>query len=77
MTNAHFENLINGIRTGEQLHSPIADINITITSLQLANISWMVNRELNLDTKTGHVMNDPEAMKLWSRQYEKGWEVQV
>jgi predicted dehydrogenase len=77
MTNAHFENLINGIRTGEQLHSPIAEINITITSLQLANISWMVNRELNLDTKTGHVMNDPDAMKLWARQYEKGWEVKV
>ena len=77
LTNAHFRNMINGIRTGEQLHSPVAEINITIASLQLANISWMVNGELSLDTKTGHVMNNPEAMKLWSRQYEKGWEVTV
>jgi predicted dehydrogenase len=77
LTNAHFRNLINGIRTGEQLHSPVAEINVTITSLQLANISWMVNRELDLDTKNGHVLRDPDAMKLWSREYEKGWEVTV
>lgn len=77
MTNAHFANLIGAIRTGEGLHSPIAEINLTITSLQLANISWMVNRELAIDSSNGHVRNDPEAMKLWSRQYEKGWEVKV
>jgi predicted dehydrogenase len=77
MTNAHFANLISGIKSGQALHSPIADINVTITSLQLANVSWIVNRELTLDTSNGHVKNDPEAMKLWSRQYEKGWEVKV
>jgi predicted dehydrogenase len=77
MTNAHFANLIAGIKTGEKLHSPIAEINITITSLQLANISWIVGRELKPDTATGHVINDPEAMRLWSRDYEKGWEPKV
>jgi hypothetical protein len=77
LTNAHFRNLIGGIREGEPLHSPIAEINVTITSLQLANISWMVKRELALDAVTAHVKNDPEAMKLWSRQYEKGWAVEV
>jgi hypothetical protein len=45
--------------------------------LQLSNIAWCVNRELKLDNKTGHVVNDPEAMKLWSRSYEKSWEVTV
>jgi predicted dehydrogenase len=77
MTNAHFRNMISAVRTGEPLHSPIAEINVTITSLQLANMSWMVKRELALDTTTAHVKNDPEAMKLWSRQYEKGWAVEV
>jgi predicted dehydrogenase len=77
MTNAHFANLISAIKTGEKLHSHIADINISITSLQLANMSWMVNRELQIDTATGHVKNDPEAMKLWGRDYEKGWEPTV
>jgi len=77
MTDLHFENLINGIRTGEPLHSPIVIGNVSVTILQLSNIAWFVNRELNLDTKTGHILNDPEAMKMWSREYEKGWEVKV
>jgi predicted dehydrogenase len=77
MTDLHFENLINGIRTGEPLHSPIVIGNVSVTILQLSNIAWFVNRELNLDTKTGYILNDPEAMKMWSREYEKGWEVKV
>ena len=77
MTNAHFANFISAIKTGEALHSPIEEINVSITSLQLANISWIVGRELNIDTANGHVKNDPEAMKLWSREYEKGWEPKI
>ncbi|ADV83501.1 Gfo/Idh/MocA family protein [Terriglobus saanensis] len=77
MTDEHFANFIRAIRTGEKLHSDIHDINLSITSLQLANISWMVNRELDIDTTTGHVKNDAEAMKLWGRSYEKGWEPKV
>ncbi len=77
MTDLHFENLINGIRTGEPLHSPIVIANVSVTILQLSNIAWFVNRELNLDTNTGHILKDPEAMKMWSREYEKGWEVKV
>ncbi len=77
MTDLHFQNLINAIRTGEPLHSPIAVANISVTILQLSNMAWIVNRELNIDTTTGHVKDDPEAMKMWSREYEKGWEVTV
>ena len=51
--------------------------NISVTILQLSNIAWIVNRELNIDTKNGHIKNDPEAMKMWAREYEKGWEVTV
>ncbi|HTD53894.1 MAG TPA: Gfo/Idh/MocA family oxidoreductase [Silvibacterium sp.] len=77
MTDLHFQNMINAIRTGEPLHSPIPIANISVTILQLSNIAWIVNRELNIDTATGHIKNDPEAMKMWSREYEKGWEVTV
>jgi predicted dehydrogenase len=77
MTDLHFANLINGIRTGEPLHSPIPIANISVTILQLSNIAWFVNRELNIDTMNGHIVGDAEAMKFWSREYEKGWEVTV
>jgi predicted dehydrogenase len=73
MTDAHFLNLINAIRNGEKLNSPIPVANVSVTILQLSNIAYFTGRELNLDTKTGHVLNDPEAMKLWGRTYEKGW----
>ena len=77
MTDAHFANLIAGIRTGEPLHSPIKVANVSVTMLQLSNIAWQVNRELKLDTRNGHIVNDAEAMKYWGRTYEKGWEVTV
>lgn len=77
MTDLHFGNLINGIRKGERLNSPIPVGNVTVTMLQLSNIAWTVNRELKLDTATGHVVGDAEAMKMWGRTYEKGWEVRA
>jgi hypothetical protein len=41
--------------------------------LQLSNVAWEVKRELHLDPANAHVQNDPEAMKMWDREYEKGW----
>ncbi len=73
MTDAHFANFIAGIRTGEKLNAPIAVGNVSVTILQLSNIAWEVNRELLLDEKDGKVQGDSEAMKLWGREYEKGW----
>jgi predicted dehydrogenase len=77
MTDAHFGNFIAGIRTGEKLNSPIVVANTSVTMLQLSNIAWSVKRELRLDNKTGHILDDAEAMKKWGRSYEKGWEVRV
>jgi predicted dehydrogenase len=74
MTDAHFANLINAIRTGEPLHSPIEVANVSVTMLQLSNVAWQVNRELHLDTRNAHILDDAEAMSMWSRTYEKGWE---
>jgi predicted dehydrogenase len=73
MTDAHFANFIAGIRKGEKLNSPVSVGNVTVTMLQLSNIAWEVQRELHLDTKDGSILNDAEAMKLWGREYEKGW----
>ena len=77
MTDAHFANFIAGIRTGEKLNAPVSDGNISVTMLHLSNIAWQVNRELHLDPKDGRIQGDPEAMKMWQREYEKGWEPHV
>jgi predicted dehydrogenase len=73
MTDAHFANFIAGIRKGEKLNAPVSIGNITVTMLQLSNIGWEVNRELCLDAKDGRIRGDPEAMKMWGREYEPGW----
>jgi hypothetical protein len=73
MTDAHFANFIAAIRKGEKLNAPVSEGNIAVTMLELSNIAWEVNRELHLDPKDGHIQNDPEAMRMWGREYEQGW----
>ena len=73
MTDAHFANFIAAIRKGDQLNAPVAVGNVSVTMLQLSNIAWEVNRELRLDAKDGRIQDDSEAMKMWGREYEKGW----
>lgn len=73
MTDLHFANFIAGIRTGAKLNAPIEVGNVAVTMLQLSNIAWEVNRELRLNPANGQIQKDPEAMKLWGREYEKGW----
>ncbi len=74
MTDAHFANFIAAIKTGEKLHSAVAEGNVAVTMLQLSNVAWEVNRVLNLDPTDGKIVNDADAMKHWGRSYEKGWE---
>jgi predicted dehydrogenase len=77
MTDLHFRNLINGIRDGEPLHSPIAEGNVSVTMLQLSNIAWKLGRTLSLDPGNGHIAGDAPAAALWRREYEPGWELSV
>jgi hypothetical protein len=59
------------------LHSPIVEGNVAVTMLQLSNIAWKFHRELRLDPANGHVLDDSQAMRMWNREYQKGWEVHV
>ncbi|MBV8833455.1 MAG: gfo/Idh/MocA family oxidoreductase, partial [Acidobacteriaceae bacterium] len=77
MTDRHFANFIAAIQTGAKLTQPIESGNITVTMLQLSNIAWEVQRELKLNPKNGHILDDSGAMKSWSRKYEPGWAPKV
>src|SRR6202050_4472240 len=63
MTDAHFANFIAAIRGEEKLNSPIPVANVTVTMLLLSNIAWFVDRKLNIDPQTAHIIGDSEAMK--------------
>jgi hypothetical protein len=71
---AHFSNFINSIDQGEKLFSHYPEIAKSVMLCHLGNISYRTGRALNIDNKTGHILNDHEAMKFWQRDYEKGWE---
>jgi predicted dehydrogenase len=70
----HVKNFLDCVRTGQQPNSPISEGNKSVTMLHLGNISWRVSRELHLDPANGHIQDDADAMKLWRREYEPGWE---
>ncbi len=73
MTTRHVQNFFNTIRGTEQLTSPI-DMGVVSQHLtHYANIAYRVNKAFEVDTQTGRIF-DRQAMKLWSREYEPGWE---
>jgi hypothetical protein len=79
MTTMHFRNFIDAVRSGDKkkLHSPIEDASVSVTTLHLCNIAWKMGRSLEINPKTGRILNDKEAMGMWGREYEKGWEPKV
>ena len=77
MTTLHVVNFFDMIRgTAKQQSSPIDEGAKSVLMCHLANIAYRVNKPLDIDTKNGHI-KDKEAMKLWSREYAKGWEPPV
>lgn len=73
----HVKNFLDCVRTGARPNSPIEEGHKSVTMLHLGNISWRMRRGLHTDNSNGHILNDDEAMKLWARQYEPGWEPKV
>lgn len=73
----HLVNFIESIRGSQQLHSPILEGHKSTLLAQLGNISWRTGRALHCDPNNGHILNDTEAARLWSRQYAKGWEMKL
>lgn len=77
MTNSHFGNFIDAIRTGAPLRQPVAQGNVAVTVLQLANVAYFTGRRLQIDPSSGSILHDPEAERMTRRAYEKGWEPKV
>jgi predicted dehydrogenase len=73
----HAGNLVDVIRgRAKALASPIREGHISTTLCHLGNIAYRTGSTLTLDEATGRP-SSPEAMKLWSVDYEPGWEVKA
>ena len=73
LTQLHIDNFISAVRTGTPLSAPIEDGAKTGTLCHLGTISQQLGRKLSIDPKTGHILHDAEASKLWSREYDPRW----
>ena len=69
----HFQNWFDAIRGNAKLNATLEDGCISTQLMQLGNISQRVGHSLNVDPYTGRIIDDSEAMKLWSREYDPKW----
>ncbi|MDB5263506.1 MAG: oxidoreductase domain protein, partial [Adhaeribacter sp.] len=69
----HINNFFDAIRSGAKLNSDIVSGHQSTLLVQLGNIAQRTGRSLNIDPKNGHILNDKDALKYWSREYQKGW----
>jgi predicted dehydrogenase len=73
MTTTHVNNFFDAIRGKAKLTAPIDDAAISMAMVHYSNIAFRTGRDFDIDNVTGR-MYDRDAMKLWSRDYEPGWE---
>lgn len=70
----HINNFFDGIRNGTPVRSDIEGGHKSTLLCQLGNIAQRVGRSLDINPENGHILNNEEAMKYWSREYQPGWE---
>ena len=74
----HINNFFDGIRDGSgNLNADIESGHISTLLVQLGNIAQRVGHSLEINPQTGHILDDEEALKYWSRSYENGWEMKL
>lgn len=73
----HFRNFINGITKSEVLRADIETGHKSVLMCHLANIAQKTGETLITDPKNGHILNSKAGQKMWSREYEKGWELKA
>lgn len=73
----HFSNFLDGIRKDIPLYADINEGAISTDLSLLANISLRTQSTLKINPLNGKILQNKKANKLWSRKYEKGWEMKI
>lgn len=74
LTVNHIKNFFAAIREGDKLRAPIDDASISTHLCHLGNIAQELEVSLDIDSKSGKIIDNKEAMTYWKREYENGWE---
>jgi len=73
LTENHIANFLAAIRGEEAPRSPIDEGRKSVLLCHLGNIAQRTGNTLEVDPENGRIVDDDEAMALWSREYESGW----
>jgi predicted dehydrogenase len=73
----HVEDFIQSMRTRRAPNSEIVGGHQSTLLTHLGNIAHRTSHALRCDAKTGHILDDDDATRLWSRDYEAGWAPRV
>jgi predicted dehydrogenase len=77
LTELHMQNFVDAVRTGVKLNAPISDGAKTGMLCHLGTIAHQTGRKLTIDPATAHIVGDVDAMRRWSRPYERNWQPTV
>jgi predicted dehydrogenase len=77
LDNYHVMDFLDAVRNNRKPNCDVETGHKSVVAMQLGNISLRVGRDLKVDPKNGHIIGDAGAQKLWSRNYEKGWEPKI
>ena len=74
---SHVENFLAAVRAQDSslLNQEISEGHKSTLLCHLGNIAHRVGRRLQCDHENGRILNDPDAMTLWQREYAPGWDV--
>jgi len=73
LSTRHVVNFFETIRGNQKLNSHIAVGAVSQMLTHYANIAYRTGKSFEVDETTGRIF-DRDAMKLWGRTYEQGWE---
>ncbi|MCG8444051.1 MAG: hypothetical protein MI723_19790, partial [Caulobacterales bacterium] len=74
LTDLHVANFLDAVREGAEQASPIDEGHKSTLLCHLANIAYRTGAPLTCDPATGRP-DAEDAMALWRREYEPGWEL--
>jgi predicted dehydrogenase len=77
LTDMHIVNFLNTVRGQERLTAPVSDGRKSQLLCHLGNIAQRTAGAVRCDPRTGRVVDNPDAIALWGRDYEAGWEPRV
>ncbi|WP_338020188.1 Gfo/Idh/MocA family protein [Rhodopirellula sp. P2] len=74
---SHLADFLDAIRTGRRPNADIQEAHRSTLLCHLGNMAYRSSSELEIDPASGKPLGNPEALALWGREYEPGWEPKV